>query len=653
MVTCLLLSALLAPANLVYNGDCELPAPVGPPPGWAMWGAQQFKVPANFTRDTTVAHSGEASLRIHEPAGTKGYLVTDPAYAIRPAEGLAYRVSFWARSDKPGASAFWITGYQSIAPFADAPSPGSWPINVAPEWRRFEFVVREGLDFFAARSAYLLLSFRAQAAAGEERTLWVDDLAVVAEAMPNALRLVDPDTLTLPPLDHGLQRGDRLAVTVDAARPVRPTNRGVGGISFHRLVGWTGQPFDRSGAYTLAPKLERAIADLKLPMTRLYGVGDEPFGIEAALDRAAELCARTGVAPARTILELEDQGAVRRIDPAVWSRAAAYSRAKGYGFRLWEVGNEVYSGLWQPGKMGTAYASPEAYAEQVKAVRDAVRAAQPDAEIGLSLNWDNQVWGNRLLKLAAGSYDFVCPHFYNFGNTEQWRFEDVAIADNQRQIDRARRLLALVKLYNPGRAIPIDDTEWGLHGFDSKGSRADDIVRNANVWGLLHRAVRMIYYARLEGVRGASSWQMLNAVQSPGFGILSQQAPDQRFVLYWLYWHMNRALLDEVMPTRGTAPWYGDSGPLTPVLATRAADGGRLAVVWANAGATPVAAELNIDGATYAQATGVTLSQSDLDAPPLLARTEDLEQPLRVTRDGGRWTCTLPARSVSFAHLTR
>ncbi len=653
MITSLLLAALLAPANLLYNGDCELPAPTGPPPGWAMWGAQQYKVPANFTRDTTQPHSGEACLRIHEPAGTRGYLVTDPAHAIRPAEGQTYRVSFWARSDQPGPAAFWLTAYHSVNPFTDAPSPGSWPIELGADWRRFEFAVREGMDFFAVKSAYLLLSFRAQAPQGADRTVWVDDIAVTAEANPDALRLIDPETLALPPLDHGLQRGERLAVTVDTSRVVRPTNRGVAGISFHRLSGWTGQPYNRAGDYTLAPPVEQAIADLKLPMTRLYGVGDETYGIEAALDRAAQLCAKCGIDPARCILELEDQGAVRAIDPAVWAKAAAYSRAKGYGFRLWEVGNEVYSGLWQPGKLGTAYATPEAYAEKVKAVRRAVLAEQPDAQIGLSLNPDSLVWGNRLLKLAAGGYDFICPHLYNFGNMEQRSFEDVAIAGNQRQIDRARRLLALTAAYNPGRQIPIDDTEWGMHGFDSKGSRADDIARNANVWGLLHRAVRMIYYARLDGIRGASGWQMLSSVASPGFGILSQQAPDQRFVLYWLYWQMNRALLDDVLPTTGTAPWYGDSGPLTPLLATRSRGGDHVALVWANAGAEPVPAELTLTGGSYSQVSAVSLSQPSLDAPPLLASRADLEQPLPVVHDGAKLTCTLPARSVVFVHLRR
>jgi hypothetical protein len=39
------------------------------------------------------------------------------------------------------------------------------------------------------------------------------------------------------------------------------------------------------GEYTLAPELETAIRDLRLPMTRFYGVGDEPFGVEAAIVR--------------------------------------------------------------------------------------------------------------------------------------------------------------------------------------------------------------------------------------------------------------------------------------------------------------------------------------------------------------------------------
>ena len=57
------------------------------------------------------------------------------------------------------------------------------------------------------------------------------------------------------------------------------------------MAGWARLPFDRRGRYALPPELEEAIREMRLPMTRFYALGDESFGLEAAIDKAAELCA--------------------------------------------------------------------------------------------------------------------------------------------------------------------------------------------------------------------------------------------------------------------------------------------------------------------------------------------------------------------------
>ena len=98
------LSAYLAGAaeNLIHNGNFETASSAQPPPGWAMWGARRYKVPANYTRDTTNPHGGAACFRIHHPANTAGYVVTDPKHAVRTRQGMAYTVRVWARTDVPG-----------------------------------------------------------------------------------------------------------------------------------------------------------------------------------------------------------------------------------------------------------------------------------------------------------------------------------------------------------------------------------------------------------------------------------------------------------------------------------------------------------------------------------------------------------------------
>jgi hypothetical protein len=76
--------------NVVFHDDFEQASTATPPPGWAMWGAEQYKTPANYTRDTTNPHSGQACFRIHHPAKTGGYIVSSPDRAINPKPAMLY-----------------------------------------------------------------------------------------------------------------------------------------------------------------------------------------------------------------------------------------------------------------------------------------------------------------------------------------------------------------------------------------------------------------------------------------------------------------------------------------------------------------------------------------------------------------------------------
>jgi alpha-L-arabinofuranosidase len=648
--------------NLIYNGDFELAAPASPPPGWTMWGAEAYKVPANYSRDTVNPHSGQACFRLQHPANTAGYIVSAPDQAIRPEPGQRYAVSFWARTDTPGPSQFLWTAYRSIAPFADAPSPGSRAIEVGSDWREFRFSIDEGWDFFADRCQYLLLTFVPTQDKALEKTLWIDDVAVTATPSPRRGRLVDESRLEYEPLNHRLTPGDRLEVTIDAGKILRPASREVGGISFHRVCGWTGQPYDRQGAYTLAPELEQAIRDLRLPMTRFYAVGDEPFGVEGALDRAFEMVGKVGVPAARTVLELETQGATSKLPPEVWAKAAAYVRQKGYGFTCWEVANEPYIT-----RGDAAFKTPDEYLAHVRAVSAALRQAQPGCQVGLAIS-DSQNWGNSLLKEAAGSYDFVVGHYYAFAREiHRRKFEVAVLTENYATLDRILRANALIQAYNPGREVYQLDTEWGVHSGGPNGEVADSVNRNANIFGTLHRAVRLIYYAREGMLRGASSWQMLSQINNQGFGVLAQETPTQRFMIYWLYYYFNRHVGAQVLASAGTAPYYtpaaGDDplsqagafpGPLTPLLATLSQDGNELYLILAN-GSWDKAAPLSVALRNFParKANAVCLSSADPDATPLLERKEDFVSELPLQLVGDALTGTLPPHSAVFVTLQR
>jgi hypothetical protein len=653
---------LILPASnegkVVFADDFETPSAPSPPANWAMWGAQQDKVPANYTRDTAQRHGGQASFRIHHPAKTQGYIVSAPDRAIQPRPGMIYTVSFWARAEKAGKALFQWTAYRSLRPFVDAPSPGSLPCAVDRQWRLYTYPIRAGLDFFAAESRFLLLTFQATSTAAEEQTLWIDDVRVTEQTDPQPVALVNVATIPHAALAHRLQPGDCLDFTVDAANRLRPATRDVGGVSFHRVCGWTGQPYDRKGVYTLRPETEEAIRALQLPMTRFYAVGDEPFGLESALDKVAEVCRRVGVQQDHCVLEFEEQGASRMLSPETWARGVSYSRRQGYRFHHWEIANEPYSSLWG---RGGAFPTPEAFIAHFQAVSGAIRHVDPQAQIGMDIDTGNVRWGNYVLQQLAGYYDFVAPHYYCGANVHQLPFEDITLSENYRMLDRALGIQALLRAYNGDRPVYQYDTEWGMICRTTDGKEADYEDRNANVLGTVHRAVRLIYYAREEIVRGASGWQMLSRLDGQGFGILSQDAPDQRFLLYWLYYYFNRHVGQWVLPIDGTAPYHqprpetGEyGGPLTPVLATLSGDGNEIYLVIANGSWTrAVPCRVKLRGFSAAQARGVVISSDKLEGKPLLKRKEEAVSDLPVATTGEEVNCTLGPHAVAFVTLSR
>lgn len=649
-----------AESNLVLHDDFEGATTQSPPPGWTMWGASQYKVPANYTRDTTNPHNGSACFRIHHPAKTAGYILLAPERALQPRPGKIYTASFWARADKAGKAMISWTAYQSIKPFVDAGSPGSVKLDVGPEWKEFTFAVREGLDFFANQSRYLLLTFNAATESKEERTLWIDNVRVVEQPDPHPVQLVNDTTIAHDTLQHRLQPGEQLEFTVDPNKRLRRATRDAGGVSFHRVCGWTGQPYNKKGEYTLVPQLETAIRDMRLPMTRIYAVGDEPFSIESSIDKVADICRQAGVAQDHCVLEFENQGAATKLTPETWARGVRHSLQKGYAFHYWEIANEPYSSMWGH---GGAFPTPDGFVEHFKSVSRAIRKTDPKAQIGVDIHSHNVRWGNYLLKQLAGDYDFVAPHYYCGANVHKLPFEEIALTENYRMLDRALRINALLRVYNPRREVYQYDTEWGMICGTPDGKQGDYEDRNANIIGTLHRAVRLIYYAREDILRGASSWQMFSRLGGQGFGILSQDAPDQRFMLYWLYYYFNRHVGEWALAADGTAPYYQPrqktdqeqfTGPLTPALVTLSNDGRTMFLVIANGSwSRAVPCTVHLQNFAAAQATGIVLTNDNLDGKPLLARKSDAVSDFAVTLIDNKAACVIPPHAVVFVTLAR
>ncbi len=603
---------------------------------------------AGFRKPIRRAHS----LRLHHPAGTHAFVVSDPKNPIRTHRGKAYLISFWARTaneKEPGV--FYLEAFSSVNPYKSVASPLRRPIEPTSNWRHYHFQVDEGKDFVADQSRFFLLAFRPTRSDGVAQTLWIDGVSVT-EVPSTAESLPTLRDIAYPPLNHRLRPGPSLSFEVDAERPLGPVTRQAAGISFHRIAGWGRHPHDDAGNRVLEPELIRAIADLRLPMTRFYGVGDHEFSVEVAIDKIVEVCRECGIPQQWTVLELEPHTADRSFGTEFYRRAVTHSIKKGYRFRYWEICNEPYT------RKSTAFENPDQYVQHVKEISKTIRSVQSDGQVGIGIYSKSQPWGTYVLKEAAGHYDFVVGHYYDGTSPYTHKVQDIALGSNYAMLDHVLNVNAMIASFNPGKAVYQLDTEWGQSGA-AKGdnSTASRYWRNANIVGTLHRAVRLIYYVREGMLRGASGWEMFAREKNVTFGHLTRDAPDSRYLLYWLYFHFNRHCGDVVLDLNGTAPWYDEAGeesagPFTPVLASLGQDGREMYLVIAN-GSWDHSYPCRVGIANFKAETvsGRFLCQDNRDANPLVKHESEVVADLPVTLGESGIEFTVPSHSVVFITL--
>lgn len=662
--TLIILAAVAAAGGEVRirNGGFEEDAAGGLPPGWQLWGHDAKRDRRDFVVDDAVAHSGRRSLRIRHPRGAHGYIVTAVRDNLIPAQSnCAYVISFFAKTDRPGAAAVRVEGQRPGDP-QGARTVFEHTFQVGETWQRFTFTVTEGAAFFIDECDRLMLALYAVPPGGaqSDRTLWVDDVAVDEQPVPvGQVRLLNPKALAFEPLQHRLAPGDALDVTIHADQPARRATRLACGVSFHRASGYMGLPYDRAGEYRLSASQEESIRALRLPFTRFYAVGDESYPLEQSLDKIVSVMARCNIPQDGTVLEFETQGASTRLPPETWARGVKYARDKGYAFRHWEISNEPW------GK--EAFPTPDDYVAHLKAVGAAIRHVHPDGLIGAGIQYADLQWGNYILAAAAGHYDFVCGHWYSFINAKKNSLETVAAGENYRLLNEMLRMNALLRRYNPGRDVCQYDTEWSLHS--NAAGTVPSTAQNGNVMGALHRVVRLIYYLREDIVRGASAWEMFSSPAKSRWNSLGLLAPDEerQAAIYWAHRCVNEYAGEWALTIEGTTPYYappaetGDSarrpfaGPLAPLVAMRDADGQSLTVIAANVSSErPVPCELHLTGFTASSAAGVCLSQDDLNAHPLLAKKEDLVTSFAAQIENGTTVrCGLPPKSAVFLRIAK
>jgi chitodextrinase len=112
-------------------------------------------------------------------------------------------------------------------------------------------------------------------------------------------------------------------------------------------------------------------------------------------------------------------------EAADWVRYANITR--GYGVKLWEIGNEVYGnghygGGWEADNH--ADKSPRAYATNVLSYISAMKAVDPSIKVGVVLTtpggWpdgvvgpgDSADWNHTVMSIVQGQADFVIVHWY-------------------------------------------------------------------------------------------------------------------------------------------------------------------------------------------------------------------------------------------------
>jgi hypothetical protein len=462
-------------------------------------------------------------------------------------------------------------------------------------------------------------------------------------------------------------------LTVDTTTRLQPAAKRAGGVSVFAL-GWDndGAPWDSAGTtYKLSSTQDQAISGLQLPNTRTYGLADESFGINAAIDLFATFTQGHGIPEDTSVLELEDLFASTLLSPADWAAGVQHSVSAGYQFHNWEIANEPYYG-WDSGlsDVGT-------YVTHVQQVSQAIRAVDSKAVVGAAICRNNSSWNTTVIQQAAGSYDWVDGHYYSFIDPDPTvtpAIEDVALAENFMIFAEIVENNSLLVAANPGGGVYQYDTEWGNSAnvdADSGQTAADFNGMNANINGALHRAVRLLYYAREGLMLGANSWQLLDDTDADGFALIPVDSP-QYSMLYWVYSYFNQSMGDWVVDISGSTRSYTSTisvspdngnpvnttvtGPQTPAMATLSDDGTKLQLMVVNGSwSLSFPMQVSLKGFAPATATGVVLSSDDRTASPVVSQAAFVSNfPVTVGGPGqSSLTATLPPHAIVFITVTR
>ncbi|MBI3111099.1 MAG: discoidin domain-containing protein [Ignavibacteriales bacterium] len=259
-------------------------------------------------------------------------------------------------------------------------------------------------------------------------------------------------------------------VEVDAARPVRPINPWLYGIN---TANWDESLFPgRSGEILLTSDRD-AIAKIKASGTTLlkypggnqadryvWNSPDNP-ATEMDTDEYIAFCRETGAEPFITINFNESPELA-----ADWVQYCNLQR--GYGVKLWEVGDEQW-GWWAKG-----HAPPEEYAKKYISFVKAMKSVDPTIKVATNvpLGSHPENWTERVLR-AAGEYVDMLTYTYFpqnggkenddslFATTSSFRALHQQLVDEVERVvgpEKAKQLLTINVGYNSVNTGPGPQT---------------------------------------------------------------------------------------------------------------------------------------------------------------------------------------------------
>ena len=472
--------------------------------------------------------------------------------------------------------------------------------------------------------------------------------------------------------------GDKVIIQADGSKKIHLTSKMDAGVAMYRLYPNTvaDRIFDTSGAYVQTAVTEASIRNLNLPLTRIYHLAYEPWGINSTIDKLAIFADKEGISQENIVLELErsDYSYTNNktfLTAQQWADAVRYSMSKGYKFRIWEVSNEPQY-TW-----GTGLEWASNYSNHVIAVYDAIKAVQPNAIVGAQVNRLSS-WSTQLLSGAKGHYDFIAGHFYAFASNTS-KFEDEVLIENYRTINNVVKIGTQIRTYNPSNPnIYQMDTEWRLY----YGGGAFE-AQNGNIWATVHAAVRLIYYMRDGYMHGANYWVMNggfpDAVVPTGYDWSSQNTSLQGRLLeggyslnYWLFYYMIHNTGEIVLDSSATTgPCYTGTvkrnvddgsalpetftGPQVPVMVTMSSDSKNMYITMANGNwSSSHPFEIDISNYNFNTMSGISIvGDGRLDGDWFCSTLSTCTNNLQLFSNANKNIITgvIPAHSVAFVTL--